>query len=114
DNHRRRLKECGDCLAHPGQEHVVCPNDKGHEAEEDNGVHHHAIAEERLPCIIRDDLTDDSKRREDQHVNLTVCEKPKEVLPEHGTSSARNFERFTAYYEPARKEEARSGDAVHK
>ena len=59
--------------AHPGQIHVVRPDDERHEAEEQRRIDHGPVAPERLARVVRDDLGDDAHRRQDQHIHLRVA-----------------------------------------
>ena len=70
DDHRRRLEERAHGRAHARHEHVVGPHDEGHEAEEDDRGDEHAIAPDRLPRVVGDDLAHDAHRREDEDVDL--------------------------------------------
>ena len=52
------------------------------EADQDAGVHHHRVAEQRLAGERRQDLRHEAERRQDQDVDLGVSEDPEQMLPE--------------------------------
>ena len=88
DDHRRRLEERAHRRPHAGQEHVVRPDDERHEAEEHHRVDQHAVAPDRLPRVVGDDLADYAQRRQDQDVHLGMGQEPEQVLPQQHAAAA--------------------------
>ena len=100
--------------SHAGQEHVVCPDDERHEADEDHRVDHRPVAPQRLADIVGDDLGDDAHGRQDQHVNLGMGQEPEQVLPEQRAAAAGDLQNSVVDEQPAGQEEARASQAVHE
>src|SRR6185312_8372947 len=66
---------------------MVRPYTEAEEGDQDEGVHHHRIAEQRLARERRHDFGYEAERRQDQDVDLGVSEQPEEVLPEKRVGS---------------------------
>src|SRR5678816_772350 len=58
------------------------PDTEAKEADENSGVHHHRIPEERLLRVRRQHFGHESECRQDEDVDLWVTEDPEQVLPE--------------------------------
>src|SRR6266446_10014138 len=61
--------------------HVVGPNEERKKAYTENRKNHPPVTIKQFASIVCHDLGDDPHRRQDQHVNLRVDQKPKQVLP---------------------------------
>jgi hypothetical protein len=69
---------------HSHREHVVRPDAEAEERDEDSGIDHDRISENRLARECGQDLGHQPKRRENQDVDLRMSEDPEQVLPEQG------------------------------
>jgi len=63
NHHRGERKEILGALADASDEHVVRPNDRTDECNENQCPDHAEIAEDRFLAESRDNLTDDAERR---------------------------------------------------
>ena len=100
------------------------PDDERHESEKDDRVHHRAIAPQRLPRVVGDDLGHDTHRGQDEHVDLGMREKPEQVLPQNRVAAARPRRSVGGPGHPgqdaigddqaARQEKTRPGETIHQ
>src|SRR5690606_41309509 len=61
DEHRHQPEHRVGNRAHANAEHVVRPHSEAKEPDEDPRIHHHRVAEERLPRVGWDHLGDRSE-----------------------------------------------------
>ena len=65
---------------HPGNEHVVRPNDKRQNTNEHESPNHQPIAEDIFAGMDRNQVRDNPKRRQGHDVNLWMAKEPEQML----------------------------------
>ena len=83
DDHAHDAEKAVDVGARAHREEMVQPDHEREHADRHRRDHHRAIAEQRLARKRRDDLGENSKRGQDQDVNLGVAPSPDEVDVHH-------------------------------
>ena len=80
DDQRRGGEEEPEVRVHPGDVHVVRPDDERQSADGDDGPDHQPVAEDVLAGVHRDEVGDDAERGQRDDVDLRMAEEPEQVL----------------------------------
>ncbi len=76
DNQRRRRKEEAEVRIHSADVHMVRPDDEAQTTDGDDGPDHHAVAEDVLARVRREDVGHHAEGRQRYDVDLGMAEKP--------------------------------------
>ena len=114
DEHRRDGEAGAQRGVHAALKHVVSPDDEAEHRDQQRGVHHGPVAEQRLAAERRQDVADHPERRQDHDVHGRVAVEPEQVRVEQRVPAAGVVLDLVAQHPPGRLEEAGPAVVLHQ
>ena len=97
-----------------GRVHMVRPYHEADDADENHGIGHAQVPEDRLPGEGGDHLADDAEGRNDDDVDFRMAEEPEQMLPEDRIAAARHVEERGAEITVGEQHGQRPGQHRHR
>ncbi|RYP44957.1 hypothetical protein DL770_011445 [Monosporascus sp. CRB-9-2] len=88
DDERGGGKEEPEVRVHARHEHVVRPDDERQHTDDEDGPHHHPVAEDILARVRADEVRHDAEGGQRDDVHLGVSEEPEQVLEQQRAAAA--------------------------
>ncbi len=114
DHHRSDHEISLGSSRHADGVHVVRPHHKADAADRHHRIGHAEVAENRFLREGRHDLTDHSKTRHDQDVDLRMSEEPEQVLEQNRVATAGRSEKSSSEIAVGQQHRDSTGEHRHR